>query len=134
MKLKPKQVNQSKEEGDVSLSMGAMAMDSPIDDALMWRVNRIYDAVVGTLLSREGSKQHGQALCRHEDLAVVDDPRAHRGVKKFSHWALLGSVDVRSRHGTGFNVLLDSKEVSNGGFSSPTLEVQGVRASVVGPI
>jgi len=48
-KLKPKQVNQSKEEGDVSLSMGAMAMDSPID-ALMWRVNRIYDAIAEVFL------------------------------------------------------------------------------------
>ena len=47
------------------------------------------DTVVGTLLSRERREQQGQTLCRHEDLAVVDDPRAYGRVKKFSHRALL---------------------------------------------
>lgn len=42
--LKSKQANKPKEDGDVNLSTDAMVMDTPID-ALMWRVNRIYDAI-----------------------------------------------------------------------------------------
>ncbi len=145
-KLKPKQVNQSKEEGDVSLSMG----DSPID-ALMWRVNRIYDAIAEVIppehmarisvVTREQAKrllpkQYHPHVGRvrawydaqDDKVFVVAENQRSKLLTQFTAWHELGHAKVNVAGRNEWNRVLRDAYRSDAMFRKLTNQIMAERA------